>query len=193
MSNAALPNDFIKYELGREIIDGIVTKMAPVGTAHSRTNKRLSRFFDDYFEGTSCEVFEDVYVHLSKKDIFAPDIAIVCDLSMIKNDKIYGAPELVVKILSRTTAHRDKVDKKKKYAKFGVKEYWIADPKAKDIEVYYLDDGEFSLNKTYYTEYEEFDLEVLTEEERAEITYEITTPLFEGLVVDVREVFKDIP
>ncbi|WP_391570643.1 Uma2 family endonuclease [Cohnella sp.] len=39
-----------------------------------------------------------------------------------------GIPDLVVKILSPSTSHNDKIRIKRQYERFGLKEYWIVDP-----------------------------------------------------------------
>lgn len=55
----------------------------------------------------------------------------------------YGAPDLVVEVLSPSTAHKDRDKKFKLYQEFGVREYWLADPDGQYIEVYRLEDGAF--------------------------------------------------
>lgn len=48
---------------------------------------------------------------------------------------VHGAPDLVVEILSPSTASRDQVVKRKLYGRYGVREYWIVDPVAQSVEV----------------------------------------------------------
>jgi Uma2 family endonuclease len=55
----------------------------------------------------------------------------------------YGAPDLVVEVLSPSTELRDRRDKFKLYQKFGVREYWLAHPVALYIEVFRLENGGF--------------------------------------------------
>jgi Uma2 family endonuclease len=54
---------------------------------------------------------------------------------IIHEEEIRGAPDLVVEILSPATAEKDRIFKSRLYAKYGVQEYWIVDPKEKTIEV----------------------------------------------------------
>ena len=44
-------------------------------------------------------------------------------------------PNLVVEVLSRSTAARDRGRKREVFARFGVPEYWIIDPKAESVEI----------------------------------------------------------
>ena len=48
----------------------------------------------------------------------------------------WGAPDLVIEILSPGTAAIDRGPKLKAYARFGVPECWLVDPEQKTIEVY---------------------------------------------------------
>jgi Uma2 family endonuclease len=63
----------------------------------------------------------------------------------MKENKIEGAPDLVVEVLSPSTAYYDLKHKKSIYEKNGVKEYWIVFPEQKVIEVFVLKDGKYSL------------------------------------------------
>jgi Uma2 family endonuclease len=53
-------------------------------------------------------------------------------------ERIYGAPTLVIEILSPGSQNRERDGKVKLklYAKFGVEEYWIVDPRKRAVEVY---------------------------------------------------------
>ena len=72
-----------------------------------------------------------------------PDLLFVSKerLEIIGEDWIRGAPDLVVEILSPTTADRDRGVKLKLYRRQGVPEYWIVDPEAERVEVWDLASG----------------------------------------------------
>ncbi len=42
-----------------------------------------------------------------------------------------------------------KKEKKDIYEKAGVKEYWIVFPRGRSVEIYYLEDGRYSLEQSY--------------------------------------------
>lgn len=65
------------------------------------------------------------------------------NLHKIKKDGLHGAPDLVIEILSPSTAKYDKNQKKVVYERHGVKEYWIVDPETKEVQGFFLKDGAF--------------------------------------------------
>ncbi len=67
-----------------------------------------------------------------------PDIVFVSTArsTIVHDDWIRGAPDLVIEILSPTTAERDRDLKRKLYQREGVGEYWIVDPEAESIEIW---------------------------------------------------------
>jgi len=84
-------------------------------------------------------------VYLEDKETYQPDVIFISKdrLHIIESAKINGAPDLVMEILSPSTAYYDLKEKFKVYARHGVKEYWIIDPKDKSIEVYEGNEGKF--------------------------------------------------
>ena len=55
---------------------------------------------------------------------------------IIGKEKIEGAPDIIIEILSPSTAYYDMIQKFRVCEKHGVKEYWLLDPLLKKIEVY---------------------------------------------------------
>ena len=49
---------------------------------------------------------------------------------------MHGTPDLVIEVLSKGTSQYDKTEKKEVYAQYGVKEYWLIDPKTKQCTGY---------------------------------------------------------
>ena len=81
-----------------------------------------------------------VDVILSKRDTRQPDILMIhrSRKHIIEKHAIVGPPDLVIEILSPSTAKKDRTKKKDGYARFGVPEYWIVDPYHLTIEQYML-------------------------------------------------------
>ncbi len=84
-------------------------------------------------------------VYLDGKNAFQPDIIFVGNesLELIEEDGLHGAPDLVIEVLSPSTAKYDLDEKKDVCERHSVKEYWIVDPETKSTQGYYLDDGSF--------------------------------------------------
>ncbi|NPB03092.1 MAG: Uma2 family endonuclease, partial [Thermotogae bacterium] len=68
------------------------------------------------------------------------------NLKNVKGGRLFGAPDLVVEIVSPQTVRRDTFVKKRLYAEAGVKEYWIVYPEERAIEVWVLKDGKYELH-----------------------------------------------
>lgn len=90
-------------------------------------------------------------VCLDNENVVQPDILFISKerQNIIGEKNIQGAPDLVVEIISESNAYRGLVQKKKLYAKFQVKEYWIVIPGEKLIELYILKDNTYMFYKTY--------------------------------------------
>jgi Uma2 family endonuclease len=90
-------------------------------------------------------------VYLDNENVLQPDILFISEerLTIIGEKNIQGAPDLVIEILSESTAYRDMVKKKKLYARFGVKEYWLVDPEEKTVEIYILEKNSLILTKRF--------------------------------------------
>ncbi len=90
-------------------------------------------------------------VRLDDENVVQPDIMFISKdrLHIIGEKNIQGAPDLVIEILSESTAYRDLVQKKSLYAQHGVKEYWVVVPEKEIVEVYILRETLYALHKTF--------------------------------------------
>ncbi len=139
----------------------ILLNLAHVLTEHVRM-KRLGKVY-----------VSPIDVVLSNEDVVQPDILFVAKdrLPIIGEAAIHGAPDLLIEILSLSTAGRDRTLKKTLYARSGVKEYWIVDPGTKTIEV-------FSLTPQGYQLFGSF-----------KQSQTLTSPSFVNLAISLNEIF----
>ena len=175
-----------------ETINGREYLMSPrPASRHLRTASNIHGLFWQFLRGKRCEAFFEPDVFLDEETNVVPDVVIVCDKDKIKYNGIHGAPDLVVEVLSPSTAARDRGIKKAAYEKAGVKEYWIVDPSVKSVEVYHLQEGRLELFDVFLV-YPPEEWERMNEEERAKARLPVKVSLYDDLLVDVREVFENV-
>jgi Uma2 family endonuclease len=142
---------------------------------HQHISKRLFHcLYKHVRENDSGEVYySPIDVRLSNEDVVQPDILFIAKdrLSIIHEDAIHGAPDLLLEILSPATAERDRTLKKTLYARSGVKEFWIVDPITKTIEVFSLAHQGYQLFK------------------RFKIAQKLRSPTLAHLEITLREIF----
>jgi Uma2 family endonuclease len=113
---------------------------------HQRLSKKIFKQLDSFIEenGLGEVLYAPLDVHLDEKNVFQPDIIFIStDRSTIIQDKIKGAPDLVIEILSPGTEKYDRKEKKAIYEQYGVIEYWIVDPLSKSVTGYQLMENKY--------------------------------------------------
>ncbi len=106
--------------------------------------------------------------------VLEPDVMFVSNarLHIIGKKNLSGPPDLVVEVLSESTAHVDREVKSKQYARYGVPELWLFNPKGETIEIFRLRKGEYELV------------------ERLGFGDTLTSPLFPGLRLAVSSLWE---
>lgn len=166
----------LEFEFERwERIDSVIYDMTPPPSSqHQAIVGNLYGEFYTYLKGKQCKAFPapfGVWLDAENDNYVEPDITLVCDQSKIHQKGCVGVPDLVVEVLSPSTALKDKRVKLRRYRLSGVREYWIVDPFNKIVEVY-----KFSEN-------------VFTEPEVYGKDETITDGIFDDLAIDLRNIF----
>ena len=175
-----------------ELINGEVVAMSPAASNHNRIATNISGIFWNYLDGKRCEPFGDgEIVYLTEEDHFIPDFMVVCDPDKVKDDGVHGAPDLIVEVLSPSTAKNDRGRKMDVYAQCGVREYWIVIPGEKSVEQYVQKDGRLVLQEVYSIR-PDFMLKRMSEKESAAIVTEFKCSLFDDLTIRLHDIFKRI-
>lgn len=131
----------IPDEKRAELIDGVIYNMSAPAQIHQLISGRIFKAFSDYIErkkGMCIPVYAplDVQLDCDDKTMVQPDVLIVCDRKKFQGRVVFGAPDLIVEILSESTRKKDMTVKLSKYAQAGVREYWIIDPDRRKVIVY---------------------------------------------------------
>lgn len=189
IDNLAYQEDFVAKRR-EELIDGKLVMMSPRPTVnHNQVSFNIARLFANYLHGKKCTPFADgIDLYLDEGNRFVPDVMVVCDPDKIKPDGVYGAPDLVVEVLSPSTAKNDRTRKKDVYARCGVREYWLVSPDEKSVEIYRTNGTDFILHDIY-TLYPDWQLAKMSEEERAALVTHFKCSLFDDLDISLDDVF----
>ncbi len=161
-----------------EIIEGEVFVSTAPRFIHQLLIIRIAGALRDYLKQNPIgEVLPTPGVILSKKDAVIPDVIFISRERLnqfLLEDKIQGAPELVIEILlpGKANVERDRVTKLKLYSRFPVEEYWVVNPMKKQIEVFRAAPNGLRLIQT------------LGERET------LTSPLFSNFSLQIEELFR---
>ena len=120
---------------------------------HQEISGELFGQLRDYLKGKSCKVLHapfDVRLNAANGDdaVVQPDLLVVCDSAKLDGKSCNGAPDLVIEVISPSTARHDRWIKYNLYKNAGVREYWIADPDSRTVSVNILSRGEY-VGKAY--------------------------------------------
>lgn len=159
--------NYLTWDDGKrwELVDGQAFCMSPGPMRqHQHISKLLERQLDSYLADKPCEMYHAPFdVRLKEtKDTVAddyidtvvqPDIIVVCDPEKLDDRGCIGSPDLIIEILSPSTARMDMTVKFDLYQRFGVKEYWIVHPKDQTVLVFkLLETGLYGVPERYCAE-----------------------------------------
>ena len=173
--------DYCTWDDGErwELIDGIAYAMAPAPSdGHQSVSGEILFQLSGFLRGKPCKVRSapyDVRLNADGEDdtVVQPDIVVICDSNKITKTGCVGAPDLVIEILSPSTAKHDTHTKFITYKRAGVREYWIVNPETGIVATHILANGEYISHP--YGETDTVPVHVL-----------------EGCYISMREVFADI-
>jgi Uma2 family endonuclease len=167
-----------------ELIDGIAWDMSPAPSRkHQWIVMELGALIRNHLKGKKCQIYPapfDVFIFEPNEEkddirnIVQPDLTVICDREKLKGKGCFGAPDLVVEILSPYTSKKDLNEKFNLYERSGVREYWVFDPGFQALQIYRITDkGRFSEADIF----EQKDL--------------VTSVVLEGFQFRLSEIFED--
>lgn len=135
---ARLPNDGNRYE----VIGGELYVTPAPRPIHQEVLNALNFLLRDFAvrHDLGWVLPAPVDVLYAEGEYVQPDIVFVRRerRGIITDRGIEGPPDLIVEVTSDSTARMDRGVKLRQYTQFGVPLYWIADAKARHVEVYRL-------------------------------------------------------
>jgi len=134
-----------------QLIEGELVMTPSPTTFHQIISANLFKAIAKFVDGkkTGIALYSPIDVYLGDENALQPDIVFISKQlqEIIEDDGIHGAPDMIIEILSPSTAYYDIKKKYKIYEKSGVKEYWIVDPEMKSVELFTLaEQGKFILS-----------------------------------------------
>ena len=154
-------SDYLQWDNEKrlELIEGTIVDMTPAPSRlHQEILLELGRQFANYLLGKTCKVYVTPFdVRLPWQDesteetrtVVQPDLVVVCDPKKLDQRGCEGAPDLVIEILSPTTAKHDLIVKLRIYERARVKEYWVVHPTDQTLMVFALRNEEYGKPKVY--------------------------------------------
>ncbi|HWZ05220.1 MAG TPA: Uma2 family endonuclease [Mucilaginibacter sp.] len=138
-----------------------------------RITNAMSNFLGDKVDDGFL-VYSPMDVKLDEGNVLQPDILYVTPerKAQVVKERVEGAPDLVIEILSTSNAYYDLRQKKNIYEKYGVKEYIIVDPIEQSAELFALKDGVYYLHQ------------------KAQNNEHLNSVLLQGFSIDLSKLFK---
>ncbi|MCL1918675.1 MAG: Uma2 family endonuclease [Peptococcaceae bacterium] len=141
------------HETRYELINGVPYMLASPSQIHQKIVREISFQLTGFLRDKPCEVFPapfDVRLNATDGDdiVVQPDLLVVCDKTKLDGKACVGAPDMVIEILSPSSAQKDRFTKYHLYQTAGVHEYWIVDADSQTVQAYILKDGEY-VSKVY--------------------------------------------
>jgi Uma2 family endonuclease len=136
-------------DVRRELVDGEVVEMTPVGGVHGQVTARLTRLLMEHVErqGGGELVVGDVGFVLSLP--YDPERVRAADLAFVSSGRLRGghlpqgfvpgAPDLAVEVLSPSDNPIDIQQKVRDYLEAGARLVWVVTPQARTVTVYRAD------------------------------------------------------
>ena len=136
-----------------EVFDGIVYDIASPSQTHQALSMQLSTVINNYIlrKKGPCSVFTapfDVKLADQPLTMVQPDIMIICDKDKLDGKRCNGAPDSSSKSFHQVLL-RTIYSKLYYYKTYGVREYWIVDPKRKLVTVNYFEGNLVSVQYSF--------------------------------------------
>ncbi|MGM0623558.1 MAG: Uma2 family endonuclease [Campylobacterota bacterium] len=150
-------DDYKQWQGDWELIEGVPLSMSPAPMRkHQSIASEIIRQFGNQLDScTECEVLGEVDYKIDENTILRPDIALTCNET--NENYLTKAPQIIVEIISKTSAKRDEVYKFDIYQAEKVGYYVIVYPDDLRAKVYKLDGKEYDKQGDFTMESYDFE------------------------------------
>lgn len=145
---AALPDDGNRYE----VIEGELVMAPAPRISHQECLTNLILITGTYVKSHNlgrvlaapCDVI------LDSRNVLQPDLIFISNAraEVVTEKNLQGAPDLAVEILSPSSLRRDRIQKRRIYARHGIPHLWLIDAQARTLEEFVLDGSTYRLAST---------------------------------------------
>ena len=162
--------DYKTWEGDWELIDGIPLAIAPSPLKNHQLLlfEIAFRFRLAFKHCDKCKVLGEIDYKINEDTILKPDVVVTCKEDK-NEDYISVAPEIVVEVISPSTAKRDEKYKFEIYEAEKVKYYILAYPKDKKAKIYKHNGEKYIKVDDFTTQKYKFDLESEAEIDFSEV------------------------
>ena len=135
-----------------ELLKGKIFQMGAPSLTHQAVSRNLTILIGKRFYNAPCKLFAAPFdVRLAKKGekdnevytVVQPDLCVVCDADKLDERGCWGAPDLIIEILSPGNSKKELKNKYELYQEAGVREYWVIRPDNKEITQFVLENGQY--------------------------------------------------
>lgn len=128
-----------------EYLAGELIAMSGATRRHNRIAGRIYRALADHLKGGPCEPFMSdvlVRVRVDRDDCgYYPDVMVVCDRDP-HEERFVTNPKLIVEVLSPSTAHVDRGEKRYNYRRIPLlEEYVLVEQEAPEVTIFRRDEA----------------------------------------------------
>lgn len=145
--------DWPEYHGRTEIVDGELVMSPLPSNRHQRICLRLGKAILPFVEQHDLGEFFPISLHviLAEHVHYEPDLCFVSKgrLHIAGEEIVQGPPDLVIEVISESNRTHDTVVKFRDYARYGVREYWIVDPREEHIRVWFLEGEKYTSLGTF--------------------------------------------
>lgn len=176
--------DYLKWDFEEivELIKGkIFTKAAAPSRKHQEVSGKIYLVLGNFLKNQKCKVYAAPFdVRFSKDPDFnkidsvvQPDISVICDSNKLDERGCFGAPDLIVEILSPSNSKVELQNKFDLYQEFGVNEYWIILPAENTLQINILENGIYQPSRLFTS------------------GQKVTSTVLPGFELDLEDVFSE--